>query len=75
VKRHAEDAGRDPNGIGITVRTRLSLKEPAKAVEQLRAYAEIGVSHTVVEIFTLELERARSMMEVLAKEVRPALAG
>ena len=75
VKRHAKEAGRDPNSIDITVRTRLSLSDPPKAVEQLCAYADVGVSHVVVEVFTLELERARSMMEVLAKEVRPALAG
>jgi probable F420-dependent oxidoreductase len=71
VRRHAEAAGRDPSGVGLTIRTRLPLKEPAQAVEIMQSYEEIGVSHAVIEVFTLDLARGTEMMDVLASEVRP----
>ncbi|OGO50634.1 MAG: hypothetical protein A2148_00740 [Chloroflexi bacterium RBG_16_68_14] len=74
MQRYAEEAGRDPASVALTVRARLPLNEPPRAVEQLQAYREVGVSHVVVEIFTLDLEQARSLMEVLAREVRPKVA-
>jgi len=75
VKQHAERAGRDPNTLGLTMRTRLPLNEPSQAAEVLQAYADIGVSHTVLEIATGDIDRAREMMEVVAAEVRPKVAG
>lgn len=71
VRRYAEEAGRDPDSVALTVRTRLPLKDVAKAVEHIERLRDVGVSHIVVEIFTVELDRARELMEVLAKEVRP----
>ena len=71
VQRHAQEAGRDPASVSLSVRTRVSLNDPPQAIEQLQRYREVGVTHVVLEIFTAELERARSLMEVLAREVRP----
>jgi probable F420-dependent oxidoreductase len=73
VKRHAEDAGRDPSAVGLTIRGRVPLDDPTKAISQLEAYRAIGVSHAVLEINTLDLDRARGMMRVLADDVRPGL--
>ncbi len=71
VRRHAEAAGRDPASVSLSVRTRLPLNDPARAVEQLRGYREIGVSHAVAEVFTAQLDQARSLLETLAREVKP----
>ena len=71
VRRYAEEAGRDPDSVALTVRTRLPLNDVAKAVEHIERLREVGVSHIVAEIFTLELEKARELMGVLAKEIRP----
>jgi len=75
VLQHAKDAGRDPTGVGLSIRTRLPLKDPPQAIDLLRRYQEAGVSHAVLEIATGEMERARSMMELLARDVRPQVAG
>ncbi len=71
VRRYAEEAGRDPDSVALTVRTRLPLNDVAKAVEHIERLREVGVSHIVAEIFTLELGKARELMGVLAKEIRP----
>ena len=73
VQRHAQEAGRDPASIGLTIRARVDLRQPAQAAEHLAEYRGVGVTHAVVEIFTAELEQARSLMEVLARKVRPQL--
>ncbi|MGB2694342.1 MAG: LLM class F420-dependent oxidoreductase [Dehalococcoidia bacterium] len=70
VREHAEAAGRDPNSVELTVRTRLPLNDPAAAVEQLQQLQELGVKHLVTEIFTMDLERSGELMDVLAKDVR-----
>ena len=74
VQRHAGEAGRDPSSVGLTIRLRVPLNEPAPAIELLQRYGEIGVSHTVLEIATRDFDRARSMMELLARDVRPQVA-
>ncbi len=71
MRRYAEEAGRDPDSVALTLRSHLSLTDVAEAVEHIERCREVGVSHIVVEIFTVELDRARELMEVLAKEVRP----
>ena len=75
VQRHAQEAGRDPASVALTVRTRLPLTDPPAAIEQLQALREVGASHVVAEIFTAELEQARSLLKVLAREVRPQAIG
>jgi probable F420-dependent oxidoreductase len=71
VREHAERLGRDPNSVQLTVRTRLPLGDPPRAIEQLSACQELGVSHLVTEAFPADLDKARRLLEVLATEVRP----
>jgi probable F420-dependent oxidoreductase len=71
VQRYAREAGRDPASVGLTVRARVSLDDPRQAIDQLRGYREVGVSHAALEVFTGELEQARSLIEVLARDVVP----
>ena len=71
VQRHAEEAGRDPASLTLSVRPRVRLDDPAKTIELLRSYREVGVSHAVLEVFAPDMDRARSLMETLANEIRP----
>jgi len=75
VQRHAQEAGRDPSSVALSIRTRLPLDDPPAAIEQIRALRDVGASHIVVEVFTAELEQARSLMDVLANEIRPKAVG
>ena len=75
VQRHAQEAGRDPSSIALSIRTRLPLNDPPAAIDQIQALRDVGASHIVVEVFTAELEEARSLMDVLANEIRPKAVG
>lgn len=70
VRRHAQEAGRDPASVALSIRTRLPLKDVQQSAEILQSYKEIGVSHAVIEVFTLDLDRATEMMDTLANDVR-----
>ena len=71
VQRHAEEAGRDPASLTLSVRPRVRMDDPAKTIELLRSYREVGVSHVVLEIFAPDMDRVRSLMDTLANEIRP----
>lgn len=71
VQRHALEAGRDPASVSLTVRVRLPLDDPPRAIDRLRSYRDVGVNHVVVELISAELEQAEAMMRVFAQEVRP----
>ncbi len=71
VREHADRAGRDPNKIELTVRTRLPLRDPAQAIAQLEACRELGVTHVVTEALSADMDRTRSMIETLANDVLP----
>ncbi len=70
VQRHAQEAGRDPASLTLSVRPRVRLDDPAKTIELLRSYREVGVSHVVLEMFAPDMDRVRSLMETLANEIR-----
>lgn len=71
VREHAEQAGRDPNSIELTVRTRLPLNHPDQAIAQIEACREIGVTHLVTEALTADMDRTRAMLDTLANDVLP----
>ncbi len=73
MREHAQQAGRDPNSVGLTIRTRAPLDDPPKAVEWLSRFRDAGANHAVIELHNADAARARSMMEVLARDVRPHL--
>jgi len=75
VREHAEKAGRDPNSIQLTVRTRLPLNHLDQALAQIEACQEIGVTHLVTEALTADMERTRQMMDTLASHVLPLARG
>jgi alkanesulfonate monooxygenase SsuD/methylene tetrahydromethanopterin reductase-like flavin-dependent oxidoreductase (luciferase family) len=72
VREHAAKAGRDPNSVGLTIRTRAPA-EASAAIEWLSKFRDAGASHAVVELYNADAARARSMMESLARDVRPHL--
>jgi probable F420-dependent oxidoreductase len=71
VRQYAEEAGREATSVALTVRTRLPLNDPARAIEQLGACRQIGVAHVVVEAFAADIDRFRALLDTLANEVRP----
>ena len=66
VRRYAEAAGRDPDSVALTVRTRLPLNDLDRTKEQLERCREIGVSHLVSEAFGGEIDKLKSLMDGLA---------
>jgi probable F420-dependent oxidoreductase len=74
VRRHAEAAGRDPDSVALTVRTRLPLNDADRTIEQLERCREIGVSHLVSESFGADLGKIKSLIDVLANLREKALA-
>jgi probable F420-dependent oxidoreductase len=74
VRRYAEQAGRDPDSVALTVRMRLPLNDPDRALEQLQRCREIGVSHLVSEAFGADLDKLKSLIDVLANLRPKALA-
>ena len=75
VQRYAEEAGRDPASVALTLRTRPPLDDPPRAIELFRAVLDLGTTHVVLEIFTLTLEQAQQLMETFSREVRPRVLG
>lgn len=89
MRAHAEAAGRDPRALVPTVRrgiapdfevTSLAPERrtigptPEAAAREIDAYASAGVGHLCLDFLFLPDEAAR-VMEWVAKEVRPLLAG
>lgn len=76
ARRQAQRAGRDPAGLGLTVRARLPRDGwPDAALAQLKEYAAAGVEHVVLETYAPTLEQGRRMLEALARDIVPAVAG
>jgi probable F420-dependent oxidoreductase len=74
VRRYAEAAGRGPDSVALTVRTRLPLNDRDRTKEQLERCREIGVSHLVSEAFGADLDKLKSLMDGLANLRATALA-
>ena len=74
VRRYAEAAGRDPDSVALTVRTRLPLNDLERTKDELQRCQEIGVSHLVSEAFGADLDKLKSLMDGLANLRVKALA-
>ncbi len=74
VRRHAEEAGRTPDSVALTVRMRLPLKDLDRTAEQLERCREIGVAHLVSEAFGSSLDSQKSLIDTLANARSKALA-
>ena len=72
------DAAKIPVSIAMTLgassRGRATLgREPAEIVKNARAYAELGVETLAISASTSDPKEARSALEMLAREVLPAI--
>lgn len=72
VRAHAEQAGRDPDSVSLSVRTRVP-READKAIASLAAFRDAGATHAVLELYNADAARARDSMEAIARDVRPKL--
>jgi probable F420-dependent oxidoreductase len=86
----AESAGRDPHRIQLTFRAPMEVRSssdkvlrgdrmmfqgtPAEVLADVRAYADVGVSHIVFDSTTLDLEAVLTNLARFAEEVRPKLS-
>jgi probable F420-dependent oxidoreductase len=71
VKELAKEYGRDPDSIALTVRGEgVNLADPAQAIDQLRAYREVGVS-TIALAFIGDLPTTLERMESFMRDVAP----
>ena len=74
VKRYAEEYGRDPDSIALTVRgDAIGWGDPAQAIDQLRAYKEIGVSLIVMIFVAPSADAAGDLMTRFMRDVAPKL--
>jgi len=84
LRDEARGAGRDVTTIPVSIAMSLSVAragrhalgtKPAEIVENAKAYARLGVDTLIVSANTSEPREARSALEMIARDVAPALAG
>lgn len=67
-------AGRDFSALALSVRVGLSARKPAgELVDELSAFADLGVRHVVLESRARDLAEMAGLYERFAAEVRPRL--
>ncbi len=72
VKRYAKEYGRDPDSIALTVRGEpMGWGDPALAIDQLRAYKEIGASFVLLVFVARGADVAGDMMAAFMQDVAP----
>jgi len=87
IRQWAKDAGRDPNGITLTVRVPMDVRSPrakapagdrpffqgtaAEVLGDIQAYARHGVTHFVFDPVVPDLKAVLATMDRFADEVRP----
>jgi len=84
LREEARAADRDAGTIPISIAMSLAAAragrhalgtKPAEIVKNARAYAGLGVEELIISANTSEPREARSALEMIAREVAPALAG
>jgi probable F420-dependent oxidoreductase len=73
VQAYAREAGRDPQSVGLTLRMAAPTDAP-QAIERLKAYADVGVSHVMLDMWASSVDDFRAGVQRYAREVRPALS-
>ena len=72
LKQFAREYGRDPDDIPLTVRgDGVRLKDQAQAIEQLRAYKEIGASVLTLAFTGPDLDTIYERMVVFMRDIAP----
>jgi alkanesulfonate monooxygenase SsuD/methylene tetrahydromethanopterin reductase-like flavin-dependent oxidoreductase (luciferase family) len=86
VRRHAEEAGRDPSELGLAYRATWSSETqelpeggrkpftgaPEQVASDVAAFAEVGVGHLHFDFQGASLDESLERMERFATEIRPA---
>ena len=84
LREEARAAGRDAGKVPVSIAMSLAAArtgrhalgtKPAEIVKNARAYAGLGVETLIISANTSEPREARSALEMIAREVAPALAG
>lgn len=84
LRTEAQACGRDVSKIPVSVAMSLATAragrhalgtKPAEIIQNAKAYASLGVETLIVSANTSEPREARSALEMIAREVSPALAG
>ena len=84
LRTEAQACGRDVSKIPVSIAMSLATSrlgrhalgtKPAEIVQNARAYASLGVETLIVSANTSDPREARSALEMVAREVSPALAG
>lgn len=72
VKRYAKEYGRDPDSIALTVRGEgIGWRDPALAIDEFRAYKEIGASFMLVVFVAASADAIGDMMTGFMRVVAP----
>jgi probable F420-dependent oxidoreductase len=70
IKGYAAEYGRDPEAIGLTLRADgVGRGEPAETIEQLRAYAGIGVSMALMTFVSSSVEAINEKVSAFMRDV------
>lgn len=70
VKRYAADYGRDPDTIALTLRADgVGRGEPQETIEQLRAYASVGVSMALMTFVGRDVDSINEKLTAFARDV------
>jgi hypothetical protein len=62
--------GRSTRSVGLTARASAPTDTP-QAIERLKAFAEVGVSHLALELWANSIDNFREVVQRYAREVRP----
>lgn len=70
VRQAAEQAGRDPETIELTMRSAVTLRHDnlEQAAEQLRHLQELGISHAVMQVHPRELKQCQEILSAFAEQ-------
>src|SRR5262245_7056121 len=84
LREEARAAGRDPARIPVSIAMSLAAAragrhtlgtKPAEIIQNAKAYAKLGVETLIISATTSEPRQARAALEMVAREVAPALGG
>ena len=84
LRAEAQACGRDASKIPVSIAMSLAAAragrhalgtKPAEIIKNAKAYASLGVETLIISANTSEPREARSALEIIAREVSPALAG
>ena len=82
LREEAIDAGRDPASIPVSIAMTLAEStlrrhalgtEPDEIVRSAQAYAALGIDTLVISVGAVDATQARAVLDMVAREVRPAV--